>query len=142
VTELGELRKHYREILDRGVAVAAVSVDPPDVSELLRRRLDLDIRFLSDREGVLLDALGIRHTDGRPPAALMPPGHREKVPDRDIFLPATFLVEVPDAPGAAPVIRWVYRPDTYRVRATPEEILAAIDANDGVGNQAASNPTR
>jgi peroxiredoxin len=127
VTELVELRKRYREILDRGVEVVAVSVDPPEVSERLRRRLDLPIRFLSD-SGRLLDALGIRHRGGRPPAALMPPGHREPVADRDIALPTSFLVEVPQAAAAAARIQWVCRPDTYRVRATPDEVIAAIEA--------------
>ena len=128
MTELGELRKRYGDILERGVEVVAVSVDPPDTSELLRRRLRLDIRFLSDCEGVLLDRLGIRDRGGRPPAALMPPGHRQRVDDRDIFLPTTFLVSVPDLADAPATILWVYRPESYRVRATPGEVIAAIDA--------------
>ncbi len=46
------------------------------------------------REPSRLDRLGIRDQQGRPPAALMPPGHRQRVEDRDIFLPTTFLVSV------------------------------------------------
>jgi hypothetical protein len=128
VTEFGELRKRYGDILERGVEVVAVSVDPPETSELLRRRLRLDIRFLSDREGMLLDRLGIRHHGGRPPAALMPPGHRQQVDDRDIFMPTTFLVSVPVVADAPATILWVYRPASYRVRATPDQVIAAIDA--------------
>jgi peroxiredoxin len=112
----------------RGVVVVAVSVDPPDTSERLRRRLQLDIRFLSDTAGALLDRLGIRDYQGRPPAALMPPGHRQRVDDRDIFLPTTFLVSVPETENDAAVILWVYRPTSYRVRATPDDVIAAIDA--------------
>jgi len=41
---------------------------------------------------------------------------------RDLFLSTTFLL---DEEG---VIRWVYRPDTYRVRAPAREVLRAIDA--------------
>jgi peroxiredoxin len=108
------------------VEVVAISVDPPEVSERLRQRLDLAIRFLSDEEGILLDRLAIRHYNGRPPAAFMPPGHRERKDDRDVFLPVTFLVDVP-AGNAQPTVHWVYRPDTYRVRATPDTVIAAID---------------
>jgi peroxiredoxin len=32
VTELGELRRHWDEILARGAVVAAISVDPPAIS--------------------------------------------------------------------------------------------------------------
>jgi hypothetical protein len=39
-------------------------------------------------------------------------------PSRDIFLATTFLL---DERG---VIRWAYRPDTYRMRASVDEIVA------------------
>ena len=119
MTELGELREHYRDILDRRVEVVAVSVDPPDVSEKLRRKLDLPIRFLSDERGTLIDALHVRHRDGMPPSFI---SHRPAGGSRDLFLSTTFLL---DEEG---VIRWVYRPDTYRVRAPAREVLQAIDA--------------
>jgi len=45
-----------------------VSVDPPEISERLRKRLDLPIRILSDFDGSLMDPLGIRHDGGMPPA--------------------------------------------------------------------------
>jgi len=118
VTELGELRKHWQEILDRRVEVVAVSVDPPDVSERLRQKLGLAIRFLSDERGTLMDALNVRHRDGMPPSFIT---HRA-TGGRDLFLSTTFLLD------AAGVIRWVYRPDTYRVRAPARDIVRAIDA--------------
>jgi len=118
VTELGELRQHWQDILDRRVGVVAVSVDPPDVSERLRQRLGLAIRFLSDERGTLMDALHVRHRNGMPPSFIT---HRA-TDGRDLFLSTTFLL---DAEG---VIRWVYRPDTYRVRAPAREVLRAIDA--------------
>jgi len=118
VTELGELRQHWQDILDRRVGVVAVSVDPPDVSERLRQRLGLAIRFLSDERGTLMDALHVRHRNGMPPSFIT---HRA-TDGRDLFLSTTFLL---DEEG---VIRWVYRPDTYRVRAPAREVLQAIDA--------------
>jgi peroxiredoxin len=121
VTELVELRKRYQEILDRGVEVVAVSVDPPELSEPLRRKLDLPIRILCDAEGTLMDPLNIRHDGGMPPGLIA--GEVAKInPSRDLFLATSFLV---DEQGT---IRWIYRPDTYRMRASVDELLAAIDA--------------
>ena len=101
--------------------VIAVSVDPPDISEKLRRRLDLPMRILSDTNGTLMDPLGIRHDGGMPPDLIA--GEVGKInPSRDLFLATNYLL---DEQG---VIRWIYRPDTYRIRASVDELLAAIDA--------------
>ena len=98
-----------------------MSVDPPEISEALRRKLDLPVRILCDVQGTLMDPLGIRHDGGMPPALIA--GEVAKVnPSSDIFLATTFLL---DEEG---VIRWIYRPDTYRMRASVDEILAAIEA--------------
>jgi len=103
------------------VEVVAVSVDPPEISEALRRRLDLPMRILCDVEGRLMDPLHIRHDGGRPPGWIA--GEVAKInPSRDLFLATSFLV---DGEG---VIRWIYRPDTYRLRASMDELFAAIDA--------------
>ena len=121
MTELGELRKHYDQILNRGVDVVAVSVDPPEQSEKLRRKVGLDIRFLSDMHGVLMDALGIRDRNALPPSFITGGMGRERA-SRDLHMPTSFLLD------EQAVIRWVYRPDTYRVRAPACEVLRAIDA--------------
>ena len=120
MTELGELRKHYRKILDAGVQVVAVSVDPPATSEKLRRRLDLDFTFVCDEAGTLMDVLGIRHQGGLPPAFItgVRPGEREH---DDIFAATTYLL---DEEGR---VRWVSRPESYRVRAPVREVLRAIE---------------
>jgi len=123
MTELGELRKRYREIMDRGVEIVAVSVDPPAITEKLRKKLDLPIRFLCDVDGTLMDPLHIRHDGGMPPA--MVAGEVAKInPSKDLFLATNFLL---DEQG---VIRWIYRPDTYRMRASIDELIAAIDRRD------------
>jgi len=103
------------------VTVVAVSVDPPQISEALRRRLDLPMQILSDPDGTLMDPLGIRHDGGMPPNLIA--GTVGKInPSRDLFLATNYLV---DEQG---VIRWIYRPDTYRMRASIDELLEAIDA--------------
>ena len=114
-TELEQVRARYDDIAARGVDVVAISVDPPATSAALRERLGGRIEFVSDESGTLLDRLGVRDRDGMP-AQLG--GARAS---RDIFLPTTFLLDEQHR------VRWVYRPDTYRVRATPDEILVAID---------------
>jgi peroxiredoxin len=86
----------------------AVSVDPPETSRGLKERLNSNFTFLSDPDGTLLDALGIRHRDA-------PIGH-------DIAYPTAILV---DRDG---IVRWTYETDTYRTRARPERVMAAIEA--------------
>lgn len=84
-----------------------MSVDRPEVSRRLKERLKSRFTFLADREGVLLDELGIRHRGGRNDGV-------------DIAYPTAVLV---DADG---VVRWTFHSDTYRERARAEEIFAAI----------------
>jgi len=110
--------------MDRGVEIVAVSVDPPPITEKLRKRLDLPIRFLCDVDGTLMDPLHIRHDGGMPPALVA--GEVAKInPSKDLFLATNFLL---DEQG---VIRWIYRPDTYRMRASIDELIAAIDRKRG-----------
>ena len=84
-----------------------MSVDPPEASRRLKKRLKSRFTFLADPEGVLLDGLGIRHRGGRNDG-------------KDIAYPTAVLV---DADG---VVRWVFQSGTYRERARAEEIFAAI----------------
>lgn len=107
--------------MGRGVEVIAVSVDPPHISEALRRKLELPMKILSDVDGTLMDPLGIRHDGGMPPNLIA--GEVGRInPSRDLFLATNYLV---DEKG---VIRWIYRPDTYRMRASIDELLAAVDS--------------
>lgn len=114
-TELRDLRNHYRDLRARGVRVIAISVDPPEVSAALRDKLGVDIEFVSDEKGTLMDLLQVRDRNGLP--GMLARGRAS----RDIFLPTTFLLDEQDRVG------WVYRPETYRVRAPAKEVLKAID---------------
>lgn len=98
-----------------------MSVDPPEIAERMRRKLDLPMKILCDVEGTLMDPLGIRDDGGMPPSLVA--GQVARVnPSRDLFLATNYLV---DEQG---VVRWMYRPDTYRMRASIDELIAAIDA--------------
>jgi peroxiredoxin len=101
--------RYYDRIREQDVELFAVSVDPPEASEALRRRLEADFTFLCDTEGQVLDLLGIRHRSAR-----MEDGG-------DIAYPTQVLV---DKDGT---VRWTYSSSNYRVRATPDEVFAAID---------------
>ncbi len=105
-TELSAMNEYYERIRGAGVELYAISVDPPEVSERLRQRLSVPFTFLSDSQGRILDAIGIRHVGGHD--------------GKDIAYPAQILV---DRHG---VIRWTFRGDSYRQRANPEEVLEAI----------------
>ena len=100
--------RYYRQIEAQGVQLFAVSVDPPDVSEALRQRLSANFTILSDPQGGVLDTLNIRHRGGRASDG------------GDVAYPAQILV---DRQG---VVRWTYESAYYRVRASPDEIFAAI----------------
>ena len=114
-TELRDLRDHYRDIRARGARVIAICVDPPAVSAALRKKLGVDIDFVSDEQGTLMDVLQVRDRNGLP--GMMANGRTS----RDIFLPTTFLLDAQDR------VRWVYRPETYRMRAPAEAVLREID---------------
>ena len=93
-----------------------MSVDPPAASRRLKQRLRSRFTFLADEQGVLLDALGIRHRGGRNDGA-------------DIAYPTAVLV---DGGG---VVRWIFQSDSYRERARAEEIFAAIAELREAGNR-------
>lgn len=50
----------------------------------------------------------------------------KRLSSRDLFLTTNYLVE------EYGVIRWIFRPDTYRMRVSIDEILRAIDALGGM----------
>ena len=47
---MADYRDHYQQIRDAGVDLAAVSVDPPEKSETVRRQLGLPFPLLCDTE--------------------------------------------------------------------------------------------
>ena len=96
------------EFHQRGVEVAAVSVDTPGESQKLCQSRGYKFPFLSDPKAETIREYGVLHAKG---------GEGGK----DIARPAEFLVD------AAGTIRWVNLTDDIRVRARPEAVLAAID---------------
>jgi len=89
------------------VEVFGISVDSPEDSRALRRRLGLEFPLLSDAGRELIDLMQIRYR------RLNPSGG-------DIAIPTVVYA---DRDG---IIRWVFQTDDYRVRPRPEEILRII----------------
>jgi|SRR5947209_4121198 len=109
MVELGQLEKHHAEFDARGVRIVAVSLD--DVAETVKSQQQFpDLTVLSDHEQSLArpaEVIGTHHG---------PSGET-------IVSPTTVLI---DGQGQ---VRWVFRPDRYITRLSPEELLAAIDTH-------------
>jgi peroxiredoxin len=109
MTELGQLEQHYEEFDKRGVCIVAVSLD--DVKDTAETQMQFPhLIILSDKDESLArasDVIGPHHG---------PNGETT-------VSPTTVLV---DSEGR---VRWVFRPDRYINRLSPEDLLAAIDAN-------------
>ncbi len=88
--------------------IYAISVDSPENSRRLRRKLGAGYTFLSDPDGKVLDLFNIRH-------------HQPNPGGKDIALPTMILTD------KAGIIRWVHLADDYRVRTAPDRILELID---------------
>jgi len=91
------------------VRPVAVSVDAPSVSEDLRKKAGYTYTFLSDPDAKVIRRYDLLHRGAGPQ------GH-------DIARPAELLI---DASGT---VRWVNLTDDFRVRARPEQMLAAARA--------------
>ena len=101
-----------KDITGRGAAIAGVSVDPVATNAQLVHDAGLTFPLLADPDVRTIDAYGLRHLAG---------GHGGV----DIALSASVLI---DADG---IVRWVFVTRNFRVRPTPADVLAAIDALKG-----------
>lgn len=87
----------------------AISVDAPEVSRDLRQKAGYTYTFLSDPKAEVIRRYDLLHAGGG-------------IHGQDIARPAEFLL---DASG---VVRWVNLTEDYRVRARPEQMIAAAKA--------------
>jgi peroxiredoxin len=84
-------------------------VDAPGTNADLARKAKLDYPILSDPALHTIDAYGLRHAGGGPDG-------------QDIAHAASVLID------GAGVVRWTFVTRNFRVRPTPADVLAAIDA--------------
>ncbi len=92
----------------RGVEIAAISVDSPQESSKLAKGRGYTFPLLSDPRAEVIRSYGLVH-----------PGAGED--GRDIARPAEILID------SGRAVRWEYLTDDLRVRARPEVVLEAID---------------
>ena len=89
--------------------MAGVAADPPATNADLVRQAGLAYPILADPELRTIDAYGLRHEHAGPDGA-------------DIARSASVLI---DADG---VVRWTFVTTNVRVRPTPDDVIAAVDA--------------
>lgn len=102
------IEQHLNDFTARGIRPVAISVDPPEVSRNHCQKQGFTFTFLSDAQGEVIRQYDLLHPQG--------PG--EPV----IARPAEFLL---DSSGT---VRWVNLTENYWVRATPQQMLQAINS--------------
>jgi peroxiredoxin len=106
---LRSFQHQLREFTVRGIQVAAISVDPPEVNRAHRQKLGFTFPFLSDEKAEIIRRYGLLHAGAGAKGT-------------DIARPGEFLV---DTNG---LVRWVNLTESVGVRARPEQVLKAFDA--------------
>ncbi len=104
-------QKELAEFERRGIRVAAISVDPPDINKPHRQQMGFTFPLLSDLGAVVIRQYDLLHARGGP--------HKE-----DISRPAEFLI---DEKG---IVRWRNLTERINVRAWPEAVLKAFDQDN------------
>jgi peroxiredoxin len=100
------------EFEKRGLRVAAISVDPTDVSQKYCQKMGFTFPLLSDTDAAVIRRYDLLHPRAGPKSS-------------DISRPAEFLVD------AAGMIRWANLAESVTVRARPEQALRAFDESIG-----------
>ncbi len=112
-SQVRELTRRYRDIIDRGVEVALISPQPADFTKRVADQFEVPFRFWVDRDLRAARALNILNPDG------VPVGQRGKY-GADTVLPTTVIT---DAKGR---IIYTDQTDNYRVRPKPSRFLRAL----------------
>jgi peroxiredoxin len=111
MSELHGLQLGAADIGATGAKLVAISVDSVEENRGVVERVGLSFPVLSDPDLVAVDAFGLRHPGGNPTA--VPPANG------DIPRPAVYVLE-------NGVVRSRELTDNWRVRVTPERVLAAL----------------
>lgn len=102
------MQSKIEDIRAAGAEVLAVSSESSDVIAEKAKKLNLSYPLLADPAFQAIDAFGVRHVGADP------------FSDGDIARPAVFLI------GKEGEILWSELTDNWRVRVTPEQVLAKL----------------
>src|SRR5436305_8980123 len=107
MVELGELEARHADFDKRNAQIVVVSLeDQPTVAKTQDKFSHL--KAVADGDGKLIDVANVRHAKANPEGG-------------DAAAPTTILID------RAGVVRWIFRPDRYLTRLSPDELLAAVD---------------
>lgn len=105
--ELGQLEKAHAEFEKRKMRVVAISLDDQETSKNTQADFP-HLVVVADADRKLADAVKVIHHEAAPGG-------------KDSVAPTTILI---DGSGT---VRWLFRPDRFVRRLSPEEVLAAVD---------------
>jgi peroxiredoxin len=111
------LRSFQRKLSEfdaRGIRVAGVSVDPPEVNRRQSRKLGYTFPLLSDPNAKVIRRYDVLHRGAGPKGA-------------DIARPAEFLID------SSRIVRWARLTENIAVRARPEQVLTAFNQIEPAG---------
>jgi peroxiredoxin len=107
MVELGQLERRHGDFQKRQVRVLAISNDSQEVARATQADFP-HLGIVSDADQQMAKALEVIHHGAGPGRT-------------DTNAPTTFLV---DGTGT---VRWLFRPDHFTQRLSPDDLLAAID---------------
>jgi peroxiredoxin len=109
MAELGQLEKHQADFDRRHIRVVAISNDDRPTAQQTQADFP-HLVVVADTEQHLARAMQVIDPGAGPSG-------------EDTNAPTTFLV---DGTGN---VRWLFRPERFLVRLSPEELLASVDTN-------------
>jgi alkyl hydroperoxide reductase subunit AhpC len=107
--ELGELEKQAQEFKKRNVQLVVISNDNQQTAQATKKDFP-DLVVVADADMNMAKAMQVIQPGVGPHGS-------------DTNAPTTILV---DGTGT---VRWLYRPERFIIRLSPEQLLAAIDEN-------------
>jgi peroxiredoxin len=107
-SELRSFEERRNDFEARGVRIAGISIDPPEVNRRHRGQVGVSFALLSDPQGAAIRRYDLLHPGAGPGGS-------------DIARPAEFLID------AAGTVRWRNLTESFAVRLRPQDVLKAVD---------------